>query len=244
MPRHEQKDGQFILTDETMPQEVLRTLSMDKHPYLLSGVSRGAGAIKKLSYAAFASVIIFVAFPVVGKISVTKIKNGAPWIAYPVGHSIGPPFQFRIDASNSSRWAATHDGNAEDFILRLDDQTLIPHELYTAQEDRYQQWFRRFYPQLADVYDTGGYLDSAFLARTVEEPIDVDQRFHLAHCVLALRRYWDAKEGGAHVCSRDLDPSHIEHCLNVLDDWFFTDSGRAPVYLTWITQVCEYKGTA
>ncbi|RDW83176.1 hypothetical protein BP5796_04667 [Coleophoma crateriformis] len=139
---------------------------------------------------------------------------------------------------------ATHAENFQDsFAFRIDDQTLIPKELLSSQEVRYQDWFRKFYPQLWDVYSGGQYLAGDYLTAASSNMIHIDLRFHLSHCVLALRRYWDAKETGKHVCPRDLDPGHIGHCLNALDEWAFPEDGVSPkhnVWLEWVTQVCEY----
>jgi hypothetical protein len=61
-----------------------------------------------------------------------------------------------------------------------------------------------------------------------------------------LRRYWQAKETGKHVCPRDLDYAHIKHCFNVLDEFAFIDGprGSEPVLpevdttLPWLTNAC------
>lgn len=165
------------------------------------------------------------------------------WIAYPVGKSDGPLVQLRLEKSNISEWIADHGKFSEDYTFRLDDQTLIPKKLLSSQETRYQAWFRRFYPQLEEVHTDGRYLDGDYLDTAAANMIHVDMRFHLSHCVLALRRYWDAKESGKHVCARDIDPDHIKHCLMSLDEWAFPEDGIAPkynVWLEWVTQVCEY----
>jgi hypothetical protein len=166
------------------------------------------------------------------------------WIAYPVERSDGPPIQLRIEKSNTTEWLSSHKEDLESFAFRIDDQTLIPKELLSPQEIKYQSWFQKFYPQLWDVYRSGEHLDDDYLDAAPSNMIHVDLRFHLSHCVLALRRYWNARESGKHVCSRDLDPGHIEHCLNSLDEWAFPEDGISPkhnVWLEWITQVCEYE---
>jgi hypothetical protein len=161
-----------------------------------------------------------------------------------VAGSQGPTVQLRIEKSNTSEWMSTHGNNLDSFAFRIDDQTMIPKELLSSEETRYQEWFGKFYPQLWDVYQNGDHLDGDYLEAAPKNMIHVDLRFHLSHCVLALRRYWIAKESGKHVCSRDLHPGHIEHCLNSLDEWAFPEDGIPPehnVWLEWITQVCEYE---
>lgn len=177
----------------------------------------------------------------------TTISRGSTeevWIAYPVAKSQGPLIQLRIEESNSSEWVTTHEHHQDTFAFRIDDQTLIPKELLSPQETYYQDWFRKFYPQLSDIYSAGQHLDEQYLGAASTNLIHVDLRFHLSHCVLALRRYWQARESGTHVCARDLDPGHMAHCLDTLDEWAFPPSGIPPkhnVYLEWITQVCEYE---
>jgi len=79
----------------------------------------------------------------------------------------------------------------------------------------------------------------------VGESLAWDEKFHFAHCVLALRRYWWAKESGRHVCGRDVDFGHVEHCLGYLDEKVFTPGPMDEVwedgnkyYLWWQTKVC------
>lgn len=194
---------------------------------------------------AFVLSIAFLAFTVgIIYLQFTPARDqSAGWIAYSTTGSQGPLLQLRIENSNTSEWVFDHSGHRDSFAFRVDDQTLIPRELLSNQEIHYQAWFQKFYPQLWEVYRDGQYLDGDYLAAASSNMIRVDLRFHLSHCVLALRRYWDAKESGKHICARDLDPGHIEHCLNSLDEWAFPADGVPPkhnVYLEWITQVCEY----
>lgn len=118
----------------------------------------------------------------------------------------------------------------------------------TAEESRYQHYLRTVDPQLAVVYESRGYLNATYLeaVEAGKKMITIDQKFHLSHCALALRRYWIARETGVHICPRDVDPGHINHCLNVLDEWAFPRPGwnTGDTFLdqvgnlTWITQVC------
>ncbi|PWY84753.1 hypothetical protein BO70DRAFT_423739 [Aspergillus heteromorphus CBS 117.55] len=166
--------------------------------------------------------------------------------------SRGPQHQLRLTASNVSEWASTHlDGEGE-WELRIDDQTMIPAQLLDDDEERHQQWFRHHYPETNEVRLTGDYVNESSLADPNAMKVPGDQRFHTAHCLLALRRYWKAKESGRHVCPVDLDYRHVEHCLDSLDRLVFLDTespssangpdsmaGDWPMSLPWKTKVSD-----
>ncbi|KAK3312427.1 hypothetical protein B0H66DRAFT_644634 [Apodospora peruviana] len=166
-----------------------------------------------------------------------------PYIRYPIhgSGSIGPKYQLRIQWHNASEWRHTHPHDNGEWAFRIDDQALVPAHLYDAAEDAYQQWFRARYPHMAQLVDERDYIRPAWLGSR-DVAVEWDSTFHNAHCVLALRRYFWAKESGRHVCPRDIDPGHIGHCLDALDAAMFTPGPMTEHepkrYMYWQTKWC------
>ncbi|KAK0620910.1 hypothetical protein B0T14DRAFT_522352 [Immersiella caudata] len=167
------------------------------------------------------------------------------WIRYRTPNSSGPRRQLRIYHHNATAWSQANPHNSGEWRVRIDDQALIPAELYDADEDRYQQWFINRYPHLQRVVETKQYIRPAWLG-SLDILVPWDHEFHMAHCVLAFRRYWKARESGTHVCPRDIDHNHIKHCLDWFDEYAFPP-GPMTVYegpgadewkLWWQTKVC------
>ena len=137
------------------------------------------------------------------------------WIKYRTANSEGPRRQLRIFYHNASAWSRNNPHDHGEWGIRLDDQALIPAELYDEDEDRYQQWFINRYPEMHQVVLHKQHIRPSWLG-SLQVEVPWDHQFHLAHCVMTLRRYWKARESGTHVCPRDIDYWHIKHCL----DWF------------------------
>ncbi|KAH8817351.1 hypothetical protein F5884DRAFT_853771 [Xylogone sp. PMI_703] len=169
-------------------------------------------------------------------------KQQEPWVQFPTdASSSGLRYQLTLTSSNVSYWRADH--NPDNYTLRLDDQTLIPTAMLTSQEVGVQDWFKARYPHVERVYTSSRYLDAGFLgfATTSEGYLNVDGRFHIAHCVAAIRRYLEAKRSNTHVCPRDLSIGHIDHCLKSLEDFVYKDDvwcHETHGDLEWFTQVC------
>jgi len=60
------------------------------------------------------------------------------WIKYRTPSSEGPRRQLRIFYHNASAWSRNNPHDHGEWRIRLDDQALIPAELYDEDEDRYQ----------------------------------------------------------------------------------------------------------
>ncbi|TDZ74330.1 hypothetical protein CTRI78_v000826 [Colletotrichum trifolii] len=169
------------------------------------------------------------------------------WVRYDVKDSEGPRYQLQFSRHNVSDWENPYSDG--EWAVRIDDQAIVPASLMDEDELRYQKWFRQRYPGMRDVVDNKDYLSKEFLGDPDRLKVPADWLFHPAHCILALRRYWKAKESGRHVCPRDIDHRHIHHCLDSLDEWFFiggemrkpppkpTDY-EAEWSLVWKTKVC------
>lgn len=130
----------------------------------------------------------------------------------------GPRRQHYLLSSNVSDFRMQHNISSE-FTLRLDDQALMPTALVDEYELNVQQWFATNFPILASVRDSGNYLEPSYLNFESEdrERILLHERYHIAHCTTAFRRYLRAVQRQRHICPRDLDLGHLEHCANQLE---------------------------
>ncbi|KAL1614911.1 hypothetical protein SLS54_009360 [Diplodia seriata] len=159
----------------------------------------------------------------------TSSTSGRYWQRYDTRGSQGPKYQLQFTHHNVSEWAARYpqsNGDDDTWFLRIDDQAMVPAGLVDADERRYQRWFRQRYPDADHVRLAGDYLAQAFLSDPAAIQVPVDRAFHMAHCVLAVRRYWIARETGRHVCPRDIDYKHMKHCIDALDMWAFPEGPR------------------
>lgn len=150
-------------------------------------------------------------------------KPQSPWMRYPTPRSDGPRYQLEFNHQNVTSWAEANPAAKDEYYIRVDDGCMFHPNLVNEQELRYQKILETRYPQLHELRMQRKYLDEGFLSDPFAIQIEVDNAFHLGHCVLALRRYWWARETGKHVCPKDLDFRHIRHCLDVFDSWVFPD---------------------
>jgi len=182
------------------------------------------------------SLVAFLSF-----VAIIRGKRDNTYIRYDTSGSSGPRHQLRIYWQNASEWAKANPQDTGKWKVRIDDQAIIPAELYDEDEDRYQQWYRTRYPEAWQVVEDLNYVRPAWLG-SLDMTVPWDHQFHFAHCVLALRRYWKAKESGKHVCGRDIDYAHINHCLESLEKKAFVDGPREemdpPEVMYWQTRVC------
>ncbi|KAF1968960.1 hypothetical protein BU23DRAFT_478482 [Bimuria novae-zelandiae CBS 107.79] len=154
--------------------------------------------------------------------------------------------QFTWPHPNFTTWSAESGRNIDDFYLRLDDQTLIPTASVDASELQYQSWYATHYPWFATLGDSRAYLNSTYWRSPRSLPLKIDHEFHVAHCVLTMKRYWKARESGRHVCPRDIDHGHISHCFGVLESYAFSgfetqhrmDPQVNGTELMWIVNAC------
>ena len=167
-------------------------------------------------------------------------KPETEWIRYLTPGSTGPKYQYQFTHHNVSRWAAEHPHSNGEWAVRIDDQAMIPVHLLDETEAGYQRWFQKRYPEMDQVVQREDYLNESWLG-SLQINVPSDHQFHFAHCALALRRYWIARESGKHVCGRDIDYRHIKHCLDRLDEKAFVDGPRVAedrTVLIWETKVC------
>ncbi|KAF2018580.1 hypothetical protein BU24DRAFT_458338 [Aaosphaeria arxii CBS 175.79] len=173
-------------------------------------------------------------------------ENGI-WVRYDVGDSQGPKYQLQFTHHNASSWAAKNPHQNGEWAFRIDDQAMIPAHLMDEEEQLYQRWFQKRYPEKNKIRLNQDYISDSFLGDPDQIQVPSDKQFHMAHCVRALRRYWQAKETGKHVCPRDIDYRHMKHCLDSMDEWAFPDGERGSIKpvvdsgtwkLIWETKVC------
>jgi peptidoglycan/LPS O-acetylase OafA/YrhL len=165
----------------------------------------------------------------------------SPFIRYPTPkQNKGPRFQEMLSPSNVTTWLLPFK-SMDDYISRLDDQTILLNSSFTAYEVRIREWFAQHYPQLEQVVQNGLNLNSTYLGPPkTQRQFPIDDRFHVTHCVVALRRFWKALDEGVHVAPRDMDMAHLNHCLAQLerfsmdDNHWCKDSG---MFLQWETMV-------
>ncbi|RDW59540.1 hypothetical protein BP6252_12627 [Coleophoma cylindrospora] len=193
--------------------------------------------------------IVFLVIALLSLFSALHKQHGDVWVRYDTHGSDGPQYQLQFDHQNVSTWAESHLQERE-WFLRIDDQAMIPAELLDEEESRYQRWFQQRYPEMNEIRLQQDYVNSTFLADPYSIQVPSDYTFHMAHCVRAFRRYWQAKETGRHVCPRDIDYRHMKHCLDAMDEWAFIDGPRMStngeemgpdadnIVLIWKTKVC------
>jgi len=169
------------------------------------------------------------------------------WVRYDPKGSQGPKYQLQFTHHNASSWAAKTPHQNGEWAFRIDDQAMIPAHLMDEEELLYQRWFQKRYPEKNQIRLDQRYIDDSFLGDPDQIKVPSDKQFHMAHCVRALRRYWQAKETGKHVCPRDIDYRHMKHCLDSMDEWAFPDGERGSIKpvvdsgtwkLIWETKVC------
>ncbi|KAF2275404.1 uncharacterized protein EI97DRAFT_400303 [Westerdykella ornata] len=133
-----------------------------------------------------------------------------------------------------------------EWAFRIDDQAIIPLHLMDEKEQHYQRWFEKRYPETKQISRNRDYINETWLSSPLVDKVPVDDMFHFSHCVLAVKRYVKAKMTGQHVCGRDIDQEHIQHCLDALDWWAFPEPGGKrgdlvpnPLHdLSWRTKIC------
>lgn len=169
------------------------------------------------------------------------------WMRYNTHGTIGPRYQLQFTHHNASEWAASHAHQNGEYKLRIDDQAMVPAHLWDDEEEHYQEWYRKRYPEMNNVRTNQLYINETWLSDPFAIQVPSDMTFHMSHCVRALRRYWKARETGMHVCPRDTDYRHVKHCLDALDEWAFPQGKRMENLgmeevnnwvLIWETKVC------
>lgn len=162
------------------------------------------------------------------------------YIRYPTPGSDGPKRQLRILYHNATEWSQKNPHDNGEWKIRMDDQALIPAAAWDPEEDRYQAWFHDRYKVMSTAVRERSFIRPSWLG-SLHMVVPWDDEFHLAHCVVTLKRYWKAKETGKHVCPRDIAPNHIEHCLNWFEGYAFRPEPQLPKMgptMAWQTKVC------
>ena len=189
------------------------------------------------------TILFFVSLAIKRSTISNHTDNLHSWTQYNTEGSSGPKYQLSVDAYNASLWSA-YARDPSLWTLRIDDQAIIPiHEL-DDEEEHYQEWIRKRYPEMDHIRLNGSYLNETWLNSPAINEVPTDELFHFAHCVLAVKRYIKAKDTGRHVCGRDIDREHVQHCLDALDWWAFPEGRRGEDIpnsnrtFWWRTKVC------
>jgi len=194
--------------------------------------------------AVVAVLVVLFAFPRATSSSHPPSDIYHTWIQYPTHQSVGPKYQLPITATNASAFASYLDAHGP-WTLRIDDQALVPTSLIDSEELHYQAYLQTRYPEMTEIRVTQSYINETWLSSPLRDQVPADDAFHFSHCVLAVKRYIKAKKTGKHVCGRDIDEEHVQHCLDSLDWWAFPkgkkrgDDMKNPKQdLWWRTKVC------
>lgn len=218
--------------------------STQKPPSWIQGLVAFRGSNRSMGLTAASVLMLILILTIFG---IWNHKTPLAWVHWDTSGSEGPRYQLQFTHENASDWAATNPSGIDDWFVRLDDQSMVPPHLVDETELRYQKWYRNRYPEVDAVRLNESYTKKSFLGDPFAIQIPIDDLFHPAHCVLALRRYWQAKETGRHVCPRDLDRRHMKHCLDSLDEYLFFEGERGSIRdipkiqqdtLVWRTKVC------
>jgi len=166
------------------------------------------------------------------------------FVQYDDHGSVGPKYTSLLSPSNVSEWVQNH-YNPADYYWRIDEQALVPIELLDEQEMRYQEYLATRYPEKAEIMDSDAWKDPEFFEDPNNFMVPTDMAFHRGHCVRAIRRYWQAKETGLHVCPWDLDYLHLHHCFSMLEDLIYVPGPREQrpdrvLSMSWRTKVCAW----
>lgn len=161
---------------------------------------------------------------------------------YSTEGSIGPYYQRHVTPENATE-LVEHMKPGE-WTLRIDDQAVIPTYLLDEEEAHYQKWFQNRYEEMNRIRTSGDHMNETWLSSEAIDNVPTDGVFHLAHCVLAVRRYIKAMETGHHVCGRDIDKEHLNHCFEVLDWWAYPEDRKGEdlhnenITFKWRTKIC------
>jgi hypothetical protein len=161
---------------------------------------------------------------------------------YSTEGSIGPYFQRHVTPENATELVEAM--KPGEWTLRIDDQAVIPTYLLDEEEAHYQKWFQNRYTEMNRIRTSGDHMNETWLSSPAIDNVPTDGVFHVAHCVLAVKRYVKAKESGHHVCGRDIDKEHFNHCMEVLDWWAYPEGRKGEdlhnenITFKWRTKIC------
>lgn len=148
------------------------------------------------------------------------------WMHWDTKDTEGPnQLQYTYPHPNFTTWAAETRHDIDDWFVRIDDQSMIPSSLVDDDERRYQEWFRSHYPEWEAIRANKDYLNETFYKHYNHQhaQLRIDRDFHVTHCILVMKRYWRARKTAHHVCPRDVDDKHINHCFGVLEHLAIAD---------------------
>jgi hypothetical protein len=207
-----------------IPYKDLRAIEEDLFEDISRRSTTHRGYIKK-NLAFIIAALILVLMGVT--LAATPILRRSPpktnvWLSWDLPKdSKGPKnqLQFTWPHPNFTTWSAENDRSIDDFYLRLDDQAMIPTEYVEEYDLQYQEWYAKHYPWFAEIGASKAYLNESYWRDSRSYPLAIDHEFHVAHCILTMKRYWKARESHHHICPRDIDHNHISHCFAVLESY-------------------------
>lgn len=122
-----------------------------------------------------------------GLVAFVLMKPTSKWpedgyIQYPTPGSVGPKRQSRLYYYNATEWARENPHQNGEWRIRMDDQALIPAELWDEDEDFYQAWYYERYPHLRKIIQQRKYMRPSWLG-SLDIMVPWDYEFHFNHCV-------------------------------------------------------------
>ncbi|CAI6277907.1 unnamed protein product [Periconia digitata] len=199
-----------------------------------------SGAITILGV--IASVLAIFAFSTRFRGHHERAESVHEFTEYSTEGSIGPYYQRHVTTENATQLAESMQPG--EWTLRIDDQAVIPTYLLDDEEAHYQKWFQNRYTEMNRIRTSGDHMNETWIGSEAIDNVPTDGVFHVAHCVLAVRRYVKAKESGHHVCGRDIDKEHFNHCMEVLDWWAYPEGRKGEdlhnenITFKWRTKIC------
>lgn len=104
------------------------------------------------------------------------------YIRYQTPNSSGPKRQLQLRYSNATDWARKNLHQNGEWRMRMDDQALIPAELWDEDEDFYQTWYYTRYPHMREIIQQRKYMRPSWLG-SLDVIVPWDKEFHFNHCV-------------------------------------------------------------
>lgn len=208
----------------------------------IEGVTIWRSLCKQRCYIRFMAMALMVLLStiIVITLGLTILTPKTKAVGTSTAFTTGLAQQLYLTASNVSEWKSQND--ASQWRLRLDDQSMIPVSMLDSRELKVQAWFEDTFPVLKLNRDSGRYLDAEYLA--IWDEIILDEKYHIAHCVAAFRRYLLAVETGHHICPKDVSLTHLKHCTQQLENFVFRSNDSwyreqgQTITLKWHTDVC------
>jgi hypothetical protein len=152
----------------------------------LRGIRNIRSIVFMLTLAVISALLVFpfmsISPPHKTSVPATKQWPEDGYIHYPTPGSIGPKRQEQLTYVNALEWVKANPHDSGEWRVRMDDQALIPAELWDEDEDYYQSWYYDRYPHLRKIIQDRSFLRPSWLG-SLDKVVEWDREFHFNHCV-------------------------------------------------------------